>query len=258
MEVITEHQAESPGLHSSFPLAAYCTHCCVYTSMLYSQIVPPAPFFFFNSFFWIRVNAKILWLGQIEHCESDWGISAWLGRPSRSSWFIALTHSRWFLWLPAIRLKWMFWWHKWKWRSRINRLKMVWGVLGLKHERKWGFGRALVSVVPNPRWSKTASRCGWNLKQRLCTGHSCSPNASQPQDRLRWKITPLAELRKGGFLEEGLISPWAFSLLLFSVIPYPQTQLSSSQSTPCFRRVCPNSASRSSNESRSLNFHPFI
>ena len=204
------------------------------------------------------MNEKILWLGQIERYESDQGIGAWLGRAYGSRWLVALTHRGRFLWLPAILLKWMFSWHKWKWRSRINRLKMVWGVLGLKHERKWGFGRALVSVVPNPRWSKTASRCGWNLKQRLCTGHSCIPNASQSQDRPIWKITPLAELRERGFPEEGLISPWAFSLLPFSTIPYLQTLLSSSPSTPCFRRACPNSASRSSNKSCSLNFHPFI
>lgn len=101
---------------------------------------------------------------------------------------------------------------------------MVWGVWGLKHESKWGFGRALVSAVPNPRWSKTASRCGRNLKQRLRTGHSCSPNASQPQDRLRWKITPLAEPRKGGFLEEGLLSPWPF--LCCHLALYPTHSLS--------------------------------
>ena len=41
--VITEHWVELLVLHSSFPLAIYCTHDNVYMSMLFSQFLPPSP-----------------------------------------------------------------------------------------------------------------------------------------------------------------------------------------------------------------------
>lgn len=56
------------------------------------------------------------------------------------------------------------------------------------------------------------------------------------------------EDRSPGRAEKGRLSGGGFNfsltfpLLPFSTIPDPQTQLSSSPSTPCFRRACPNSA----------------
>ena len=41
LKVITEHWAELPGLHSSFPLAIYFTHSSVYMSMGLSQFIHP-------------------------------------------------------------------------------------------------------------------------------------------------------------------------------------------------------------------------
>lgn len=112
--------------------------------------------------------------------------------------------------------------------------------------------------VPNPTWSKTASRCWWNLKQRLYTGHSSGLNVLQTQDRLRWKVTPLAERIEGGSVEKGFICPFSVLLAATGGMSYPQTQLSSALSTSSFRRAHSNSSSRSSKKSCSLNFHPFL
>lgn len=84
-------------------------------------------------------------------------------------------------------------------------------VLRMKHERKWGFGKTLALVVPSPKWSKTASRCGWNLKWRLHTGHWDSLNAWQTQDRLRQKACALAELM-GKLCGAGCVPSSAFAV----------------------------------------------
>ena len=43
IQVITEHSAELPVLHSRFPLAIYFTHSSVYMSILFSHLVPLSP-----------------------------------------------------------------------------------------------------------------------------------------------------------------------------------------------------------------------
>ena len=43
LQVITEHQAEFPVLHRSFPLAICFTHDSIYMSMLLTQFIPPSP-----------------------------------------------------------------------------------------------------------------------------------------------------------------------------------------------------------------------
>ena len=42
-QVITDHQAELPALHGSFPPALYFIHGSVYMSILISQFIPPSP-----------------------------------------------------------------------------------------------------------------------------------------------------------------------------------------------------------------------
>ena len=42
-QVIPEHQAEFPVLHSSFPLAVCLTHDSIYMSVLLTQFFPPSP-----------------------------------------------------------------------------------------------------------------------------------------------------------------------------------------------------------------------
>lgn len=99
-------------------------------------------------------------------------------------------------------------------------------MFGLEHEREWGFGKARVLGVPNPKWSKTASRCRWNLKQRLHVGRSFSLNALQPQDR-PWDRRSLLRLSwLGGELSaEGFSLPFRLSLL--PLVRCPTHRLSS-------------------------------
>lgn len=114
----------------------------------------------------------------------------------------------------------MFWWQKWKWRSRVNRLEIVLRVLGLKHERKWGFGKAHAfwwCQTPNdPKLFQDVDK----TSNRGCTQaiHSVLLYAALGQAEIGGNS--LGWVDWGRLCGEGHLSaPSAFSLLLLAMCP---------------------------------------
>ena len=58
--VVTEHRAELRVLRSSFPLAVYFTHGCVYVSVFIPQFTPPPPFQVSVSVFYVCASIPAL------------------------------------------------------------------------------------------------------------------------------------------------------------------------------------------------------
>ena len=59
LEAITEHRAELPALHGSFPLANDFAHSSVYMLVLLAQFIPPSYLIFFKAVFNNRLTIAL-------------------------------------------------------------------------------------------------------------------------------------------------------------------------------------------------------